>query len=227
MSGATIGISTHKNHLETSFSFRTRLLDYLWVGIPIVTTGGDVLANDIERFRLGVTVPSDSSDLVAEAVINLLAQPKLREACAKNIVEYRSQLEWRNALKPLSAYCASPTHASDWKPLDSDQHREQVQDRAAYVLVDVIDYANALKKELNIALLVIEEIVEGRFWRLTNPFRNSYLRIRSAMHLNPSGEIVDAYLNSLTDDVKPTRRGLNAFARSIVRSGKPERSDGS
>jgi hypothetical protein len=32
---ADLGISAHHNHLEARFSFRTRVLDYLWAGLPI------------------------------------------------------------------------------------------------------------------------------------------------------------------------------------------------
>ena len=35
---ADIGVSAHFDDIETRFAFRTRLLDYLWAGLPIVTT---------------------------------------------------------------------------------------------------------------------------------------------------------------------------------------------
>ena len=31
---ADVGVSTHLDHIETEFSFRTRILDYLWAGLP-------------------------------------------------------------------------------------------------------------------------------------------------------------------------------------------------
>jgi hypothetical protein len=34
-------VSTHYEHVETTFAFRTRILDYLWAGLPVVATGGD------------------------------------------------------------------------------------------------------------------------------------------------------------------------------------------
>jgi hypothetical protein len=36
-----IGVSAHPAHLETRFAFRTRMLDYLWAGLPIVSTEGE------------------------------------------------------------------------------------------------------------------------------------------------------------------------------------------
>ncbi len=50
---ATIGVSTHHDHVETAFSFRTRILDYFWAGLPVVTTRGDALADVIEARRSG------------------------------------------------------------------------------------------------------------------------------------------------------------------------------
>jgi hypothetical protein len=35
---ADIGVSLHREDVETRYSFRTRVLDYLWAGLPIITT---------------------------------------------------------------------------------------------------------------------------------------------------------------------------------------------
>ena len=42
---ATAAISFHRAHLETRFSFRTRILDCIWSSMPIVCSSGDVLAD--------------------------------------------------------------------------------------------------------------------------------------------------------------------------------------
>ena len=48
---ADLGISAHHDHLEARFSFRTRVLDYLWAGLPMVLTRGDSMADLAERRR--------------------------------------------------------------------------------------------------------------------------------------------------------------------------------
>ena len=55
---ADVGVSTHLDHIETEFSFRTRILDYLWAGLPIVATDGDSFAEVIVREDLGLVVPA-------------------------------------------------------------------------------------------------------------------------------------------------------------------------
>ena len=54
---ADIGVSTHFDHLETRFSFRTRILDYLWAELPIIATQGDSFAELIDRHHFGHVVP--------------------------------------------------------------------------------------------------------------------------------------------------------------------------
>jgi glycosyltransferase involved in cell wall biosynthesis len=65
-------ISTHLDHLEANFSFRTRLLDCFWVGVPPVCTGGDEISELIERCDGGVTVPHGEVDAVADGIVEVL-----------------------------------------------------------------------------------------------------------------------------------------------------------
>ena len=55
---ADLGVSTHLEHIETAYSFRTRVLDYWWAGLPVVATDGDTFAPD----RAGWAVESIDPD---------------------------------------------------------------------------------------------------------------------------------------------------------------------
>ncbi len=55
---ATAAVSFHRAHLETRFSFRTRILDCIWASLPIVCSEGDVLADLVRNEQLGITVPA-------------------------------------------------------------------------------------------------------------------------------------------------------------------------
>src|SRR5205814_6983755 len=82
---ADLGVSTHLDHLETAFSFRTRILDYLWAGLPIVATGGDALADLIETKALGVTVPANDVEALEEALFRVIDDEEFAALCRKNI----------------------------------------------------------------------------------------------------------------------------------------------
>ena len=76
---ADIGISLHTDHVETAYSFRTRILDCIWAGLPIVATGGDAFAELIDREGLGTIVPPEDAAAVADAVVELLEDRHRRE----------------------------------------------------------------------------------------------------------------------------------------------------
>jgi glycosyltransferase involved in cell wall biosynthesis len=69
---ADCAISTHAEHLETRFAFRTRLLDCFWSGLPVVCTGGDDLAERIAREDLGAVVGPGDASAVADALERVL-----------------------------------------------------------------------------------------------------------------------------------------------------------
>ena len=50
---ADLGVCAHHDHLEARFSFRTRVLDHFWAGLPSVLTGGDAMGELVERRGLG------------------------------------------------------------------------------------------------------------------------------------------------------------------------------
>jgi len=106
---ADIGLSTHLAHLETRFSFRTRVLDYLWAGLPSVLTGGDTLSEEIDRLGLGVAVPPGDPAAIAAAIAHLLADPPARRAVGDHAAAYR----WSVVAAPLVRYATDPWRAAD------------------------------------------------------------------------------------------------------------------
>jgi len=94
-----LGVSAHNDHLEARFSFRTRVLDYIWAGLPVVTSRGDSIAELVERLGLGRTVGPGDVDGFATACAELLAEPKpVPEGVAAG-------LRWSQAARPLVDYC--------------------------------------------------------------------------------------------------------------------------
>jgi glycosyltransferase involved in cell wall biosynthesis len=110
---ADIGVSTHLDHVETAFSFRTRILDYLWAGLPIVTTQGDVLADLVAAEDLGATVPSEDVDALVAALGHLADAAPRRAACAKRSAAVAQRYTWDRTLAPLLTFCANAAPAPD------------------------------------------------------------------------------------------------------------------
>ncbi|HKA93822.1 MAG TPA: glycosyltransferase [Acidimicrobiia bacterium] len=108
-----IGVSTHLDHVETEFSFRTRLLDYLWASLPIVATAGDSLAALIESSDIGVTVPAGDVDALEAALFRLLDDEELNRSCRTAIERVVPSYRWSTVLEPLLEFCRAPSRAPD------------------------------------------------------------------------------------------------------------------
>jgi GT2 family glycosyltransferase/glycosyltransferase involved in cell wall biosynthesis len=108
-----IGVSTHLDHIETAFSFRTRILDYMWTSLPIVCTQGDSLATLVEQRELGRTVPAGDVEALAAELIALLTDEDLIATCRANLAGIVPEYRWSQVLKPLVAYCRDPKRADD------------------------------------------------------------------------------------------------------------------
>ncbi len=98
---ATIGISTHFEHLETRFSFRTRMLDYLWADLPMIATIGDSFAEIISKYQLGTVVPYKNEQALAQAIVNLIDNDLLQKKAKENIAKIKHTFFWPNAIIPL------------------------------------------------------------------------------------------------------------------------------
>jgi glycosyltransferase involved in cell wall biosynthesis len=110
---ADLGVSTHLDHVETAYSFRTRLLDCLWAGLPQVATRGDSLAELIDAEGLGLTVPPGDAEALAAAIGRLLDDAGLAADARAAAARVAAGFTWETVLAPLVAFCADPHRAAD------------------------------------------------------------------------------------------------------------------
>jgi glycosyltransferase involved in cell wall biosynthesis len=105
---ADCAVSTHLEHLETRFAFRTRLLDCLWAGLPVVCTQGDELAERIVRSDLGAVAPPGDAVTLASALERVLRRGK--PAYAEALAAAASELSWPAVARPLIRYVTAAEH---------------------------------------------------------------------------------------------------------------------
>ncbi len=110
---ADIGVSTHLDHVETEFSFRTRILDYLWASLPVVATGGDSFGDIIDEYGVGLTVAPGDVDALEAALFRLLDEPELAQSCRDASARLAEDYRWSKVLLPLIEFCRTPRRAPD------------------------------------------------------------------------------------------------------------------
>jgi glycosyltransferase involved in cell wall biosynthesis len=110
---ADLGISTHLDHVETEFSFRTRILDYLWAGLPVVATAGDSFGQLIDTRGVGITVPPEDVDALEDVLFRMLDDDASRVEFGRRSAALAEEFRWSQVLAPLIEFCRRPHRAPD------------------------------------------------------------------------------------------------------------------
>ena len=105
---ADIGVNVHSRHVETTFAYRTRILDYLWASLPVVTTEGGALSDLVERNGLGRTVRFGDVEDCARAILELCDDPEEYARARQRVARFRSRLTWQCAVEPLAELIEAP-----------------------------------------------------------------------------------------------------------------------
>jgi glycosyltransferase involved in cell wall biosynthesis len=108
---ADIGVTLHPVHLETRYSIRTRVLDYLWARLPILITEGDVTSEWVRQEDLGVVVPPFNPQAVSQGLNRILDHPK--DYWSSRFDDLRKTLTWPAVVRPLHRYCLEGGYAPD------------------------------------------------------------------------------------------------------------------
>ena len=97
-----VGVSTHFHHAETHFSFRTRILSYIWARRPILATKGDSMSDLIEQTGIGLTVDYEDVPGIVRSLTTLMDDKAFLKDVARSYDELWPLFTWKNLIAPLS-----------------------------------------------------------------------------------------------------------------------------
>jgi hypothetical protein len=95
-----VGVSTHIQHFETRFSFRTRILDYIYFNLPILCSKGDFFESYVEKNSIGITVTPSNKEELKKAILSF-GDKQPRENFKNNIKHVEKEFYWDTLLLPL------------------------------------------------------------------------------------------------------------------------------
>ena len=110
---AGIGVSLHRDGVESKLSWRYRILDYLWAGLPVILTSGCPLADLVEEYGAGLVIPPEDINACARAIEKLVFNEDFAKECRRAVKKLRSRLDWSKTLGSLLEYCQKPHKAPD------------------------------------------------------------------------------------------------------------------
>ena len=141
---ADLGLSLHQSSLEARFAYRTRMLDNLWCGLPLVATEGDVLADLVDAEQIGRVAPAGDARAVADAIVEALDSER-QATYRENLKRIAPQHSWEAVAQPLLSWCAQPVRPEKSQrgdPRDSYIHQlERTYSETA-------DYARHLERAI-------------------------------------------------------------------------------
>jgi glycosyltransferase involved in cell wall biosynthesis len=98
-------VAPHRPSLETRLSLRTRFLDALAAGCPVVTSEGGAMSHLLAEHRAGWVAPPGDAAALARALAEALDDPGSRQAGARELV---AAFRWDRVLAPLVRFCREP-----------------------------------------------------------------------------------------------------------------------
>jgi GT2 family glycosyltransferase len=109
---ADAGIITHPEHIETRFSYRTRILDYLWTGLPVISTKGDYLSDMVDRKGLGIITGEGDVRGIVNAITKLADDRDYYDSCVGNIKKIAEDYTWEKVCRPIIDFCRDPVSSA-------------------------------------------------------------------------------------------------------------------
>lgn len=99
----SMALITFPRSLETDLSMRTRVYDYLWCGLPIVTSSAPGTDEILTRYDCGIVVSEDSPHAFADAILRVD-----RERMTGGARQFVDEHQWDHTLEPLRGFVRAP-----------------------------------------------------------------------------------------------------------------------
>jgi glycosyltransferase involved in cell wall biosynthesis len=100
-----LGLLTFPQSLETDLSMRTRVYDYLWCGLPIVTSSAPGTDEVLARYSAGAVVRGNDPAAYASALVSVAGDASAYFAGTRQFVR---EHQWEQTLEPLRDFCRAP-----------------------------------------------------------------------------------------------------------------------
>ncbi len=98
---------------ENALSWRTRLVDFTWAGVPVTTNGGDPLGEELIAAGAAARIASLEPESIARTLGTLLEEPGALQALRQNLHAFKQGLYWDVVTEPLACAVESGARAPD------------------------------------------------------------------------------------------------------------------
>lgn len=111
---ADVGVNLDAFHYETQLGTRTRLVEMMHHGLPVITTLGCELSHIVENQGLGLTFPIGDAGTFSKHILAMAEDKSLQKKYAGQAQEYTNrQLSFQETTRPFLDWAKEPKFAPD------------------------------------------------------------------------------------------------------------------
>lgn len=103
-----LALLTFPRSIETDLSMRTRIYDYLWCGLPVVTSSAPGTDEILHRYHAGRVITSDAPKAFANEVVALLLAHETYYSMVRGTQQFVHEHQWAKTLGALRAWVRAP-----------------------------------------------------------------------------------------------------------------------
>jgi glycosyltransferase involved in cell wall biosynthesis len=143
-----VGLNIDALHYETIYGTRTRLVEMIGAGLPIITTLGSELSYLLQKEEAGLTFDIGNHHLLADHIVALAADAVLRQEISKNAKCYvNNTLSFFATTAPVRQWVSAPQIAPDRQfRKDPAERKQQTMHRLRSAVRQFLWYIAGLDK---------------------------------------------------------------------------------
>ena len=104
----TIALLTFPRSIETDLSMRTRIYDFLWGGLPVISSPAPGTDEILLRYGAGMVIHENSAETFGDAIVSVMKDRTAVERMSFATGRFVSEHQWPAVLEPLREFCRRP-----------------------------------------------------------------------------------------------------------------------
>jgi len=134
-----VGLNIDAMHYETIYGTRTRLVEMIAAGLPVITTEGTELSYLLQASRSALTFEVGRWDDLGAQILRLARDEALREEMARAALHSaQSEFSFAKTTESLRSWVELPVLAPDRQPASKTEKLEEARHRARAVVRSVL-----------------------------------------------------------------------------------------
>lgn len=110
---ADVVINLHHKTKETIYSWRTRIVDYVWGEVPIISTGGDEVTEYLAKNNAAIILQENTAEEITKNIENIYKNRDILMNMKNNLKSIKKRFYWDAITKNVAEFIKNGEISSD------------------------------------------------------------------------------------------------------------------